>query len=86
MIIAIDGPAAAGKSTTASLLAKKLGYIHLNSGLMYRALTYVFLENNLINSLSATILSSLTSAIQNPDNSGNAISAEYSLVFPRNNN
>ena len=42
--------------------------------------------NNLINSLSATILSSLTSAIQNPDNSGNAISAEYSLVFPRNNN
>ena len=46
MIIAIDGPAASGKSTTASLLANKLGYIHLNSGLMYRAVTYIFIESN----------------------------------------
>lgn len=41
--------------------------------------------NNLINTLSSSILSSLSSAIQNPDNSGNTISAEYSVVFPRNN-
>ena len=55
MIIAIDGPAASGKSTTASLLAKKLGYVHLNSGLMYRALTYVFLENNLMDSFPVSL-------------------------------
>ena len=42
--------------------------------------------NNLINSLSSTILSSLSSAIQNPDNSGNTISAEYSVIFPSHNN
>ena len=34
--IAIDGPSAAGKSTIADLLAKKLGYIHLDTGAMYR--------------------------------------------------
>jgi len=55
MIIAIDGPAASGKSTTASLLAKKLGYIHLNSGLMYRAITYIFIENSFINSLPLSL-------------------------------
>ena len=46
MIISIDGPAASGKSITAKLLSKKMGYIHLNSGLIYRAFTYVFLKNN----------------------------------------
>ena len=34
--IAIDGPSAAGKSTIAKLLAKKLGYVHLDTGAMYR--------------------------------------------------
>lgn len=37
IIIAIDGPAASGKSTTAKLLAKKLDYIYLDTGAMYRA-------------------------------------------------
>lgn len=36
-IIAIDGPAASGKSTTARLLAQKLGYVYLDTGAMYRA-------------------------------------------------
>ena len=36
-IIALDGPAASGKSTTAKLLAKKLGYIYIDTGAMYRA-------------------------------------------------
>ena len=37
LIIAIDGPAASGKSTTAQLLAKKLGYLYIDTGAMYRA-------------------------------------------------
>ncbi|HHE55832.1 MAG TPA: (d)CMP kinase [Caldithrix abyssi] len=37
--IAIDGPAASGKSTTARLLAKKLGYLYIDTGAMYRAAT-----------------------------------------------
>ena len=37
IIIAIDGPAASGKSTTAKLLARKLGYLYLDTGAMYRA-------------------------------------------------
>ncbi len=36
-IIALDGPAASGKSTTAKLVAKKLGYIYIDTGAMYRA-------------------------------------------------
>ncbi len=37
--IAIDGPAASGKSTTAKLVAKKLNYLHIDTGAMYRAIT-----------------------------------------------
>ncbi len=39
-IIAIDGPAGAGKSTIAKLVAKKLGIIYIDTGAMYRAITY----------------------------------------------
>ncbi|RLE07096.1 hypothetical protein DRJ00_08710, partial [Candidatus Aerophobetes bacterium] len=39
-IITIDGPAAAGKSTAARLLAQRLGYLYLDTGAMYRALTW----------------------------------------------
>lgn len=38
--IAIDGPAAAGKSTVAKIVAETLGYIYIDTGAMYRALTY----------------------------------------------
>ena len=37
--IAIDGPAASGKSTTAKLVAERMGYVHLDTGAMYRAIT-----------------------------------------------
>src|SRR5207244_13074894 len=43
-IIAIDGPAGAGKSTIASRLARKLGYVNLESGAMYRALALKAIE------------------------------------------
>ena len=42
--IAIDGPAASGKSTTAARVARALGYSHLNSGLLYRAITWAAVE------------------------------------------
>ncbi len=44
LVIAIDGPAGSGKSTIAARLAKKLGYINLESGAMYRALALKALE------------------------------------------
>ena len=42
--IAIDGPAASGKSTTAKLVAHKLGYLHIDTGAMYRAITLKALD------------------------------------------
>jgi CMP/dCMP kinase len=47
LVIAIDGPAASGKSTTAKLVAKRLGYMYLDTGAMYRAMTLKVLENNI---------------------------------------
>ncbi len=44
MIISIDGPAGSGKSTVAEILSKKLGFIHFNSGSLYRAVT-VYLKH-----------------------------------------
>lgn len=44
MVITIDGPAASGKSTAAQMLAQKLGYYYLNTGLLYRALAFLLLK------------------------------------------
>ncbi|MGB2804486.1 MAG: (d)CMP kinase [Candidatus Zixiibacteriota bacterium] len=43
-VIAIDGPAGSGKSTTAKLVAQKLGFLYLDTGAMYRAITLKALE------------------------------------------
>ncbi|NLZ49982.1 MAG: (d)CMP kinase [Clostridiales bacterium] len=45
--IAIDGPAGAGKSTIAKKIANKLGIMYINTGLMYRAITFKALEKNI---------------------------------------
>ena len=47
IIIAIDGHSSCGKSTLAKDLAKELGYRHIDSGAMYRAVTLYFLRNNI---------------------------------------
>lgn len=47
MIIAIDGPAGAGKSTVAKILAQKMGFLYIDTGAMYRALTLKVLEMNI---------------------------------------
>ncbi|MDF2606326.1 MAG: cytidylate kinase [Bacillales bacterium] len=61
--IAIDGPAAAGKSTVAKIIAEKLGYIYIDTGAMYRAITLKVLEHN--NDPSDNI--SVTSILKNTD-------------------
>jgi len=50
-VIAIDGPAASGKSSTAALVARRLRWAHLDSGALYRALTLALLDNAETNEL-----------------------------------
>ena len=47
IIIAIDGPSGTGKSTTAKIVAKDLGLTYLDTGAMYRAITFAALEKNI---------------------------------------
>ena len=56
MVIAIDGPAGAGKSTIAAHLARKLGYVNLESGAMYRALALKALETNIPTSVETALV------------------------------
>lgn len=47
MVVAVDGPAGAGKSTTCKLLAKKLSFAYLDTGAMYRAVAWSLIEEGL---------------------------------------
>lgn len=47
LIIAIDGPAGSGKSTSAKLIAQKLGYLYIDTGAMYRAVTFLAIKKKL---------------------------------------
>ena len=66
IIIAIDGPAASGKSTTAKIVAGKLGYTYIDTGAMYRSVTLRVLRSGMLDelrrdsSLVATLLRDLT--------------------------
>ncbi|NMW19123.1 MAG: (d)CMP kinase [Chlorobiaceae bacterium] len=51
IIIAIDGPAASGKSTTARRVAQQLGYIYIDTGAMYRSVTLKVLQQGLLDDL-----------------------------------
>ena len=61
MIIAIDGPAATGKSSTAKAVAEKLGFMYLDTGAMYRAVTLGVLEKDISLTNEYTLESFLTS-------------------------
>ena len=61
MIIAIDGPAATGKSSTAKAVAEKLGFMYLDTGAMYRAVTLAVLEKGISLTHVYTLESFLTS-------------------------
>ena len=60
LIIAIDGPAAVGKSTIGKLIARKLGYTYIDTGAIYRAITWKVLKNN-INIIDEEMISSMVS-------------------------
>lgn len=61
--IAIDGPAGAGKSTIAKKLAKDLGFVYVDTGAMYRAMAYYFLQND----ISADDEALISAACENVD-------------------
>ncbi len=60
IIITIDGWSSCGKSTLAKQLAKKLGYLYIDSGAMYRAITLYFLRNNINRSSEKEIKNALS--------------------------
>src|SRR6266568_8942785 len=61
-VIAIDGPAASGKSSVARKLARQLGFIYVNSGAIYRAITWHLLQNRIWPEESERIAQALDSA------------------------
>ena len=70
MIIAIDGPAGSGKSTTSRLVADRLGISYLDTGSMYRAITVHFIDNDysIINDNIKSIMSSISLDISSSTN------------------
>jgi cytidylate kinase len=71
MIIAIDGPAGAGKSTVAKLVAQRLGFLYIDTGAMYRCLTLKALEEKIdlkdINGLVEMAKRAKVQLLNNPD-------------------
>ncbi|HJW38490.1 MAG TPA: (d)CMP kinase [Candidatus Udaeobacter sp.] len=61
-VVAIDGPAASGKSSVARELARRLGFIYVNSGAVYRAITWYLLEKGINTEDSNRIAQALESA------------------------
>ena len=60
LIITIDGPAAVGKSTMGKLIARELGFLYIDTGAIYRAITWKVLKNN-INKNDENMISDLVS-------------------------
>ncbi|MGN0428206.1 MAG: (d)CMP kinase [Agathobacter sp.] len=75
--IAIDGPAGAGKSTIAKKLAKDLGYIYVDTGAMYRAMAYYFIQNQ----IASDDLEGITNACKNVDISIEYVNGEQCVIL-----
>ncbi len=71
--IAIDGPSAAGKSTIADVLAEKLGYIHLDTGAMYRAVAYDALKKGIPFDDEEAIVAMIDEMVLEMDTDGDVI-------------
>lgn len=75
--VAIDGPAGAGKSTIAKKLAKDLGYIYVDTGAMYRAMAYYFIQNQ----IAPDDLEGISNACKNVDISIEYINGEQCVIL-----
>jgi len=68
LIVAIDGPAGSGKSTSAKLVAQKLGYLYIDTGAMYRAVTFLSIKKKLESEKDITGLAQTVDIKLNFDN------------------
>ena len=84
-IVAIDGPAGAGKSTVASHLARRFGFLNLETGAMYRALALKAIENDVSFDDQAELmeLTSRTSIVLEPQIDGNRVLLDGVVVSRR---
>jgi len=81
LIIAIDGPAAVGKSTMGKLIARELGFLYIDTGAIYRAITWKVLKNN-ININDEEMISHLVSDIRlNIERINNQSLNDYYRIF-----
>ena len=90
LIIAVDGPAGAGKSTIAKIIAKNLNINYIDTGAMYRAITYKCLSNNIdINNEADVIKTARNTQIDFRDNSlyldGTIVNEEIRTMEVSNN-
>ena len=75
--IAIDGPAGAGKSTIAKMVSKELSFIYVDTGAMYRAMAYYFIQNQ----ISSDDLEGITNACKNVDISIEYVNGEQCVIL-----
>lgn len=83
--VAIDGPAGAGKSTIAMLVAKKFNLMYINTGAMYRAVALKCMENNIeINEINkiCTLIDSMNMKFENDDLILNGENIQNKLTMP----
>ena len=76
-VIAIDGPAASGKSSVARELARRLGFVYVNSGAMYRAVTWTVLERG----ISPSDRGQIAKLINNAQLDGELVDGEFHLLI-----
>jgi cytidylate kinase len=76
LIVAIDGPAGSGKSTSARLVAQELGYLYIDTGAMYRAVTFLSMKKKLQNEKEIIELAESTDIKLNFENGDTRVSVD----------